>query len=258
VLKLPKILYLACLLLFSLSCSKNQTKSSSISASNYHYQLNNHDIPEDPAMSRFIVTPEIAVMKGEIVTTASSFNEVIQLLKTNSDQLINSVSKIKGCSVNIRDYQHPIVSNSSKAIFDNAKKYSSSVLEIKISFAQTKNIQERIQQINNCLQAIPELKIDNFQKDQNASVYLTLSRVMPTIKDGEKYRTQLLATKFARLKEVTKFPQAVGQFQSLNSNCTSEGIVQVMNRSLSGIELDIDFSCRPSINKEIVILDKEM
>ncbi|MCC0177387.1 hypothetical protein I4641_10405 [Waterburya agarophytonicola K14] len=253
--RLPKIFYLTCFLLLFLSCSKNQTTSSSVRASNssYRYESKNINPPQDPAIARFVVAPEIAIMGAEINTTASSFDEVIELMEINSQKVINSVAKIEGCSAKITDYQHPGIINYSKAVISDTQKYSSSMkLEILISFDRAKDIRERIEQMNNCLGTIPQLKLEDSPENKNKSIYLALSNIIPTIKDGGKYRQKILEAKFKPLKEVASFDQPPTQFDAADTKCTSKGIVRVVDRSLSGIELDVDFDCSRLTLKQII------
>ena len=81
------------------------------------------------------------------------------------------------------------------------------------------------------------------KKQNNVSVDLVVSDVMPTIQNAEKYREKLLESKLTALKQVANLPEPATQFQASDTRCTSKGIVKVVKRSLSGIELDIDFEC---------------
>lgn len=243
-LKLTKRLYLTCFLLIFLACSRNQTSSSSVIAQSYRSESNQNNLPQDPAINRFIVPPEMAVMSVKIRSRASSFLRVTELLEASSAKLLKSISKIEGCSAKVVEYHHPSLIDSSKRILSYPQNYSNAMeLEIQISFAEMKDINERITQINNCLQAISQLKIEQPQEDKDASIYLSLSRVMPTINDVGKYRKKLLQGKFTGLKEVANYSEPATQFRASDTRCTSQGTVEVINRSLSGIELDIDFDC---------------
>lgn len=258
-LKLPRVLYLTCFLLLFLSCSRTQNQSSSLTAQSYRTSSDNSYRQKfslkDPAISRFIVTPEIAMMRANISATASSFAAVTNLLEVNSKKAIESITSKEGCSAKILDYQHP-VEISGKKILADKRKYSGRLeLEISMSFAEMKDIKERIQRVNDCLQAIPELSIE--QTKENTSIYLVLSDVMPTIQNAGKYRQQLLEAKFASLKDVANLSKPATQFSSSDTRCTSKGIVQVVERSLSGIELDIDFDCYRLVNNEVIIEKKD-
>lgn len=252
-LKLTKRLYLTCFLLIFLACSRNQTSSSSVTAQSYRSESNQNNLPPDPALNRFIVPPEIAVMSAKISSRAGSFSKVTELLEASSAKLLKSISKIEGCSAKVVDYHHPSLIDPSKRILSYPQNYSNAMeLEIQISFAEMKEINERITQINTCLQAISQLEIEQPQEDKDASIYLSLSRVMPTIKDAGKYRKKLLEAKFTGLKEVANYSEPATQFRASDTRCTSQGIVAVTSRSLRGIELDIDFDCHYlGENKEI-------
>ena len=191
--KLTKRLYLTCFLLIFLACSRNQTSSSSVTAQSYRSESNQTNLPQDPAIYRFIVPPEIAVMSAKISSKAGSFSSVIELLEASSAKLLKSISKIEGCSAKVVEYHHPSLNNPGKTILSDAQNYTSAMeQEIQISFAEIKEINERISQINTCLQAIPQLKIEQPKEVKDASIYLELSRVMPTIINVGKYRKKLL------------------------------------------------------------------
>lgn len=242
--KLTKKLYLTCFLLIFLACSRNQTSSSSVTAQSYRSESNQNNFPPDPALNRFMVPPEIAVMSVKIRSRASSFPRVTELLEASSAKLLKSISKIEGCSAKVVEYHHPSLIDSGKSILSYPKNYSSAMeLELQISFAEMKEINERITHINTCLQAISQLKIEQPKEDKDASIYLELSRVMPTIKDVGKYRKKLLEAKFKGLKEVANYSEPATQFRASDTRCTSQGTVEVISRSLSGIELEIDFDC---------------
>jgi len=247
--KISKILYLACLLLLFLSCSNQNTSSSVRAYSNSNESNNNSNSFQDPTSDRFIVTPEIAVMNATIMATASSFDEITELIEINSNKLINRISKVEGCSVNIIDYSHPVVYSSKRIANSQNKRYSSKMkLEIRIDFTSAKDIQTRIVQLNNCLQVIPEIKVENVEEEKNKSIDLLLSKAIPTVKDLGKYRQQLLTTKFKALKTIVNLAEPASQFNALDTKCTSKGIITVRDRSLSAIELDIDLDCHRAID----------
>jgi hypothetical protein len=75
---------------------------------------------------------------------------------------------------------------------------------------------------------------------------------MPTIRDVGKYRQKLLRAKLIPLQEVTKLPNPPAQFKAEDTRCTSQGIVKIVNRSLSGIELDIDLDCYRFGNEQAI------
>ena len=236
-----------------LSCTGSKLSSPSVEASGDWYESepsNNNNSPTDPAINRFIVPPELGVINGTINSTANSFAEAAELLETNSDKLQTSIAQENNCSFKLIDYKHPLARGSRKSITSQAKKYSGSVeFEILISLANAKNIKERIQQTDNCLQAIPTLTLEQNQKDKDMKINFFFSRVFFTIKDAGKYRQKLLEFKSQPFKEVANISNPAVQFDAQDTKCTSKGIVTVIKRSLSGIELDIDFDCSRLIDK---------
>ncbi len=253
--KFPKIIWLASILLVFISCSYNERPSSSVQARSYDYEeKDNFSALVDPASDRFIIPPEVAVMSGKMTSSSSSFDKTSKLLVTGAKEFLSNVNSIENCSAKITDYRHPAVNKSSKVSLSNKNRYLGNLkLEILISFAKTQDINQRIQQLNSCLQAIPQLKVEQAESDKNARIDLFLSQVMPTIKQASKYRKELLEFKFKSLKEVGSISNPATQFNASDTKCTSKGIVQVVNRSLSGIELDVDFDCRRFVNEKLII-----
>ena len=253
--KFPKIIWLASILLVFISCSHNERSTSSVQARSYDYvEKDNFAALADPAGDRFIVIPELAVMSAKIRSSSSSFSQTSKLLETGAERLLSNVNNVAGCSAKITNYQHPIVNTSRKVSLSDKDKYVGNLgVEILILFAKEQDIKQRIQQLNSCVQGIPQLKVEEAELDKNASIYLSLSQVMPTIKQASKYRQKLLEFKFKPLKEVGNISDPAAQFKASDTKCTSKGIVQVVDRSLSGIELDIDFDCRRFVNEKLII-----
>ena len=244
-LKYSRFIWLGCFLVLFISCGKDRVSTSSVSAGSSGYKSNNQATsPADPASDRFIVTPELAVMSATINTTANSDAIASQLLETSSQQLIKNFTQVPGCSAKIVDYQHPIPRYSKRIGSNTDWQYTSNLkLEMAIAFNKDKDIYQRIVQINNCLQAIPNLKTIKSPEDKNATVNLVTSKVIPTINNAGKYRQEILKTKFTALKEVASLTDPAVQFNAQDTKCTSKGNVKVINRQLSGIELDVDFDC---------------
>ena len=237
-LKRAEIVYFTCLLWLLFSCNRSQLSSSSVSA--YRTSSGTEKLSlEDPAINRFTVIPEMAVMRTTISATASSFVETAKLIEVNSEKVLTSINSIEGCSARIVDYQHPV--NRREGKLGKTHLFSSLEVETLISFAEMKDVKERIKRVNDCLQAIP--KLTTGKNPNNVRVNLVVSDVMPTIQNAEKYREKLLESKFTALKQVANLPEPATQFQASDTRCTSKGIVKVVKRSLSGIELDIDFEC---------------
>lgn len=253
--KFPKIIWLASILFVFISCSHNERSASLVQARSYDSEdKDNFSTLADPASDRFIVTPELAVMSAKIRSSSNSLAKTSELLETGSKKLLSSVNGVEGCSATITDYQHNKIITSRKAsLSDKDIQVGNLKLEISTLFTKDQDINQRIQQLNSCLQAIPELKVEEAELDKNARIHLSLSQVMPTIKQASKYRKELLEFKFKPLKEVDSISDPATQFNASDTKCTSKGIVQVVNRSLSGIELDIDFNCHRFINEKLIV-----
>lgn len=252
--KYPKTIWFSCVLLVIVACGNSDTSSSLAQSRSYDYVEENKSLfLTDLAGDRFIVPPEIMIIGGRINASSSSFAQTTELLDIGSKQLINSLTAMEGCSAKITNYQYPKVRNSSKIVIsDNVKYQGNMSLEILVSFANSKDIKERIHQLNTCMNAIPPLKVELDQDDKKTSIYLTISQEMPTIENAAKYRNELLERKFKSLKEVANISEPASQFNASDTKCTSNGIVKVVNYSLNGVELDIDFDCRRFIDDQLV------
>lgn len=256
-LKLPHTLTLISLLLLFFSCSKNNEPHPSVIAQNEtnlaessvssdeNYSQNHQTanfVPNDPANKGFLVPPDLAVTQATIQVKGSSFTEVASLIELNTDKVLKSIATVQGCSATINNYQYPREDYGKRILDDSAVYFGSSELEIRISFAGLNTVADRIKQLNNCLQSLSGLNLTSSAK--NASINLTLADVMPTINNLDRYRQELLAAKFNSLEAVANVAAQPSQFNANDTKCTSKGIVQIVSRSLSNIELDIDFNCQ--------------
>jgi hypothetical protein len=253
-LKFYQALTVTSLLLLFFSCSRSnnsnpsviaQSNSSASVSSESEYSSPNQQttfVSYDPAKKRFLVSPEIAVMQAKVSAKGKSFAEAAQLIEVNSDKVIKNLAAVQGCSATITNYQYPTEEFGKRVLDDTPVYFSSLEIDILISFDGLNSTSDRIKRLNNCVQALPELKLDTTEK--NISIGLSLSEAIPTIKNLDNYRQQLLEAKFSSLQEVTNLAAAPSQFQANETKCTSKGIVQIANRSLSNIELDIDFNCQ--------------
>ena len=243
---LKVLIYIFPLFLF-LACGASQISQRGYSRRDYSNDnsYSQKSLTEDVAFSRFTVPTEIAVINISLDAYGTSFSEVSNLIELNAEKILKNVSSEKGCSANIQDS----VPASQKILYDNQREISSSSssrsnlgLEILISFSEINTIQERMKQVNKCLQKIHELEFEKTKEDTR--IHIFMSKVLPTIRDANSYRKKLLEHKLSSLQEVANIKQQPLQFNASSTQCTSNGIVEIINRSLNEIELDIDFKCR--------------
>lgn len=244
--KLYQTLTIGSLLLLFYSCNRNN--SPSITAQSPSLTENTQQpntVIDDRRSDLLFVPPEIAIMQAKLQATGDSFAKTFELIDANADRVIQSINNTDGCRAELFDYQHPQEANNNRSYSsknsDNLIYTSSLDLEITISFDNNNSVKERIQQLNNCLQAIPQLTSED---SENNRISLNVAQPIPTVKNASEYRQQLLETKFASLQEVANLSETPSQFDASNTKCTSKGNVQIINRSLSEIELDIDFNCQ--------------
>lgn len=239
-----KALVTSTFLLLFFSCSKNERVPSVIAQSSEYYDGNQQSniAQNDPAIEKFIVPSEIAVMQGNIRATSSSFLETFDLIENSTETLLQSINGTEGCSAEIYNYQHPRKTLEKRISGDSSTYFSNLDIAITASFDSTNNVQEKMRQLNDCLQAVPQLKLDDPPKDTN--IRFNLSPAIPTVINVNKYRTQILETKFARLQEIANLSDTPSQFNASNTKCTSNGDVQIVSRTFNNVELDIDFNCQ--------------
>lgn len=235
----------SCLLLF-FSCGRNNNSSTSSviaqsSADRYNNNPQQNSVVDDLANKPFLVPPEIAILEATVLVRGTSFTEVASLVEANSSQVIKSISQVKGCSASIINYQHPKQIYEKRIGADSPLYGSSSNIKAIIAFEGMNSVEERIDRLNNCLQAIPKLSVDNLPK--NTTVSLSLSEAVPTVKNIGLYREQILKTKFDRLQQIANLAETPSQFNVSDTKCTSNGTVFISDRTLSNLKLDVDFQC---------------
>lgn len=230
-----------------LACGASQISQRGDSRRDYSYNnsQSQKSFAKDPAFSRFTVPTEIAVINISISAYGTSFKEVSNLIELNAEEIIKNVSREKGCSANIQDS----VQITNGDLYDQQREINSNInyqsnldLEILISFSEISTIKERMKQISKCLQKIHEIEFKKTEEVTEIAIYM--SNVLPTIRNANGYRKQLLEHKFNTLQEIVDIKQQPLQFNASSTKCTSNGTVAIINRSLNEIELDIDFKCR--------------
>ena len=239
-------------LLLFFSCSRSYNSTTSVVAESEtniaSYREPQGQTPEfiytqDPAIGRFYVPPEIAYLQATLYARGNSFDEVAEFISTNSAFLQEQITQVPGCEIDVLDYNHPRGVSEKRIISGDMVYSGNSVAQITIDFAQSQQLEDRIVQLNKCLKAIPQLKLDNPQK-KNTAIGLELSRIVPTVRDTGIYREQLLKSQFARLQGVAQVPDPPSQFSADSTKCTSNGLIEIRERSLSRVELVIDFKCQ--------------
>ena len=197
--------------------------------------------PSDPARQPFIVPPEVAVMTVSLVTTQESFAASTQLVQEKAALLVTQVEEGNGCTARIVDYRQPVQPLGKYFRWD-ADQYTSQIdVEMKIDLDGLNSVTERIQRLDDCVQRMPQFADKDTKKEE--AIAVSLSTAMPTIRDASVHRDQLLQRRFAPLQAVVNTAQPPGQFKATQTQCTSNGDVRIVARSLSGIELDVNFEC---------------
>ena len=240
-----------CLLIF-FACGNNKDSATSVTAQNNRNLIssskregrnNVSTTYNDPARDRFLVEPEIAVLNLTLRVSGKSFSEANKLITSNSDIIFKGINQAKGCTVEIKDYSHPQENYQSKYSFDNLPFSSSQEMKVTISFAGMTDIQARIGQLNKCMQTISELELEN-PDPKKTIARINVTNPLLTITNANKYRKQLLAKKFSGLTEVAAIAENPPQFNAKDTKCTTNGDVRITKRSLSKLELDVDFNCQ--------------
>ena len=236
-----KVMTLAGLLFVAYACGRTSAPSSSVAQSRSDYDSSRIQTvsAQDPALQRFIVPPELALMTLSLVATEESFPESTQLLQDSAAAVVEAVDG-NGCSARMLEYTQPALSWGQSGLYDG--RYSSQIdVEVEVSFAGLNEVGDRITRLDECVQLIPEFTTDNGKRD--ARLAIATSSVMPTLQDANRYRDELLQQRFTALQEVAAAANPPGQFEASKTVCTSDGTVKIVNRNISGIELDVDFYC---------------
>lgn len=251
--KLSHLIALSSCLVVFFACGNNKTSNRSVTAQNSRSSISSSDwedrgkktttFPGDPARDRFLVDPEIAIMNLTLRVSGNSFSEANDLITSNTNLIFKGINQTKGCNVEITDYSHPQKTYRQKVLSNDVPFSSNQEMKATISFAGMNDIQARMQQVNKCMQTISELKLDN-PAPKKTSVHLNVTNPLPTITNANKYRKQLLASKFSGLKEVAAIAENPTQFNAKDTKCTTNGNVSITKRSLSKLELDVNFNCQ--------------
>lgn len=239
-----KLAGLVGVMLLFFACGRASGPPSSVEAQSRSYDERPHatlPLPNDPAQRPFIVPPDLAVMTVSLSTTQSSFAASTQLLQDKADLLLTKVAEGEGCVARVLDYRQPIQPLGQYFRWD-ADQYSSQIdMELNISLDGLASVTARIQRLDDCVQRIPQFEDKDTKKD--GAIAVALSPAMFTLRDSNVYRDDLLQKRFAPLQAVADAAQPPGQFKASQTECTSNGEVMIVARSLGGVELDVNFEC---------------
>ena len=67
--------------------------------------------------------------------------------------------------------------------------------------------------------------------------------MVATVDDPGRFRSQLLQQRLKPLREVSGLADIPEQFDATGVRCTSAGEVTILQRTLGGVTLGIDFTC---------------
>ena len=245
------IAFSGCLLIF-FACGNNKRSTTSVTAQNNRNLISSFEsksrskqpitFPDDPASDRFLVDPEIAVITLNLRGSGNSFSETSELINNNTYIIFKSINQAKGCTVEVTDYSSPQKNYQSKVSFDKTPFSGSQEMKVTISFAGMTDIHARIEKLNKCMQTISEFELEN-PDPKKTSVRINVTKPLLTITNANKYSKQILAKKFSGLKEVAEIAPNPTQFNAKDTKCTTNGNVYITKRSLSKLELDVNFKC---------------
>ena len=239
-----KLAGLAAILLLFFACGRASGPPTSVEAQSRSSNKRSHSplpLPNDPAQSPFIVPPDLAVITIGLSTTQPSFAASTQLLQDKAELLLAKITEGEGCVARGLDYRQPIQPVGQYFRWD-ADQYTSQIdVELNIALDGLASVTDRIQRLDDCVQRIPQFANKDTKKEE--AIAVALSPVLFTLRDSSVYRDELLQKRFAPLQAVADAAQAPGQFRASQTQCTSNGEVMIVARSLSGVELDVNFEC---------------
>ncbi len=97
----------------------------------------------------------------------------------------------------------------------------------------------RMERIEECLGRFRSLAHD----ESLEGVRMRVGPVVPTVDRLDRFREPLLQRHLEPLRAVAALPNVPAQFDPLATRCTSTGAVSILERTLSGVTIDVDFTC---------------
>lgn len=97
----------------------------------------------------------------------------------------------------------------------------------------------RMERVEDCLVRFRSIATDSDLR----GVQVSVGSMIATVDDPGRFRSQLLQQRLEPLREVSGLANIPGQFDPAGVRCTSAGEVTILQRTLGGVTLGVDFAC---------------
>lgn len=179
-----------------------------------------------------IVPPDRAIVPLHARVPSETRAGAVERVRQIAEELRRRASSAPGCETTIHSLGHPE---------GGGDRYSASAtLRMDVDLRGLDTPLARHERIEGCLAPLYDLPRSPFQ-----GLELAVGEPRLTIDDPSAHRARLLEQRFAELSAVAALEAAPPQFSAARLACTSSGQVSIVERSLSGLRLAVDFSCAP-------------
>jgi hypothetical protein len=196
----------------------------------------------DPADVFFEVAPDAARSEALLTAWAGSYADASRNVLAAGEHLLDTLASSGECSGTMRDYSPP--QHVGEVRTPDGEDFESGwqgkvAITVEANLKGLGTVQARAARIDRCLGALHSL--DRASTPAMKNVAASLGTLLVRVDRPEHYRVALVNAKTQRLAALDG--QSVAQFHAEDTRCTSSGEVRIVRRNLSGIALDIDFSC---------------
>ncbi len=204
---------------------------------------------QDPADVLFSVAPDAARSEAVLTVWAGTHVDASRKALAASQQVLETLGSTGECSGTLRDYSPPRPVG--QVVTPDGDEFESGwqaevAVTVEANLSGLRTVQKRAQRIDQCFGALHALNPDSAPAMKNVGA--RLGALLIRVDAPHRYRAALLAAKTDQLARLSA--PRVAQFHAEDTRCTSRGEVRVVQRSLSGVALDIDFACNNVLPSE--------
>lgn len=178
-----------------------------------------------------VVPPDGASARANIEVRASDPGAAVERAQEVATYVSGLWSEDPLCSARVLDYSPAHVQGS-----ESAASFSVSVS------AQLEGLETtiaRIERVEDCLARFRSIATDSGLR----GVQVSVGSMVATVDDPGSFRAQLLQERLEPLRAVSALENMPEQFAPSGVRCTSAGEVTILQRTLGGVTLGVDFGC---------------
>ncbi|HJL14460.1 MAG TPA: SIMPL domain-containing protein [Sandaracinaceae bacterium LLY-WYZ-13_1] len=180
---------------------------------------------------RFVVPPDRALVRVDATVRAPTRVAVVGRVRDVAAELTETLGAGDACDAAVHDYG---------AVRRGDERWTArATLRLDVPLGDLEDAGARLARVEACMQRFEALG------PSLRGVELAVSDARPTIDDPGRHRAALLQRALAPLHEVAAVEGPPAAFAPGGLSCTSRGEVTIAARSLHGIALRVDLSCRP-------------